>query len=240
MSGAPRAFGLTPPPLRRGYAIASLVLGILSVPTVGLLLVGAMLSVILGVVALVKASRAPEEYGGKGMAIAGIVLAGVSVVIMPFVLGVGAAIVIPSLLRARVSANESAAIADVRTLMAAEDRYRLANRGYYDTLECLWGPDSCIPGYQGPSLIEPRLRLRDAAHGYHRWFYAGPTVRPTPEGASRSSLAGYAYVAFPERPGTTGVRWFCGDSSGRLCFVRSAGELAIVDGACPADCTRLD
>ena len=44
-----------------------------------------MTSVILGVVALVKESRQPEEYGGKGMAITGIVLSGVSILIMPVV-----------------------------------------------------------------------------------------------------------------------------------------------------------
>ena len=114
--GAPRH-------VRKGYAIASLVLGILSLPTVGLLLVGAMTSVALGVVALVKASRQPEEYGGKGMAITGIILAAVSILIMPIVIGIVAAIAIPSMLRARVSANESAAIADVRAVIRAEVSY---------------------------------------------------------------------------------------------------------------------
>src|SRR5687768_14371196 len=113
----------TPRAPRRGFAIASLVLGILSLPTIGILLVGAMLSVILGVAALVKARDQPAEYGGRSMAIAGIVLSALSIVVMPFVLGIGAAIAIPSFLRARVSANEAAAIADVRAVVIAEIRY---------------------------------------------------------------------------------------------------------------------
>src|SRR6185295_14038416 len=105
--------GLHPP--RRGLAIASLVLGILGLPTIGLLGVGAMVGIILGVIALVKASRAPAEYGGRGMAVAGIALAVVSILLTPFI-GIIAAIAIPSLLRARISANESAAIGDIRAV----------------------------------------------------------------------------------------------------------------------------
>src|SRR5687767_6068788 len=93
-------------PPRRGLAIASLVLGILGLPTLGLVGVGALAGIVLGIVALVKASRAPGEYGGRGLAVAGIALSTISIVVMPFVLGIVAAIAIPSLLRARISANE--------------------------------------------------------------------------------------------------------------------------------------
>src|SRR5204863_8967309 len=75
----------TPPPPQRGYAIASLILGILSLPTAGLLLLGAMVRVVLGVVALVKASREPGRYAGKGMAVAGIVLSGLSILVLPVI-----------------------------------------------------------------------------------------------------------------------------------------------------------
>src|SRR5262249_18789190 len=98
---------------RRGLATASLVLGLLSLPSLGLLGLGAILSIVLGIVALVKANNAPAEYGGKGRAIVGIACGAISVLVMPAVLGIVAAIAIPSLLRARVSANEAAAIGDV-------------------------------------------------------------------------------------------------------------------------------
>lgn len=227
------------PQRRQGYAIASLVLGLLSLPTLGLLLIGALASVIFGVVALVKASREPEEYGGKGLAITGIVLAGVSVLFMPFVLGIVAAIAIPSLLRARVSANEAAAIADVRHVIAAEAQYQTANAGYFDRLECLAAPDQCIPGFHGGAMIEGRLLSAAEGAGYRRAFHSGPPAEPTPARASKSSLMAFAYVAVPVQTGKTGVRSFCGDASGRICYSSGAAAPEPVLGVCPTDCTSL-
>jgi hypothetical protein len=221
-------------PVRRGYAIASLALGILSLPTIGLLLVGAMTSVVLGVVALVKASREPEEYGGKGLAITGIVLSAVSILIIPFI-GIIAAIAIPSLLRARVSANEAAALGDVRDVIMAEAQYQNANAGYFDRLECLAAPQGCIPGGHGPSVISERLLSTAVDKGYRRTFHPGPRVEPSPAKASPSSLMAFAYVATPAVPGQTGVRTFCGDASGRICY--ATGVVVPELGVCPKECT---
>jgi hypothetical protein len=221
-----------PPRVRRGYAVASLVLGILSLPSFGLLLVGAMTSVILGVVALVKESRQPEEYGGKGMAIAGIVLAGVSIVILPF-FGIIAAIAIPSLLRARVSSNEAAALGDVREVIMAEARYQKVNGGYFDRLECLSAPEACIPGHHGPSVIADRL-LSTEDKGYRRVFHPGPQAEPPPGRVSPTSLMAFAYVVTPISPGKSGVRTFCGDGSGVICH--ATGPVVPELGVCPADC----
>ena len=95
------------PRRRKGLAVASLTLGILSLPTLGLVGFGALLSIILGVAALVKLRDHPEQYEGKGLAIAGIVCGAASVVLMPVVLGVGAAILIPTILRARVASKRA-------------------------------------------------------------------------------------------------------------------------------------
>jgi hypothetical protein len=225
--------GFAPPPVRRGYAVASLVLGILSIPTFGLLLVGAMTGVILGVVALVKESRQPEEYGGKGMAITGIVLAGVSIVILPFV-GIIAAIAIPSLLRARVSTNEATALGDVREVIMAEARYQKLNGGYFDRLECLAAPETCIPGHHGPSVIADRLLTTPEDKGYRRVFHPGPSAEPHPPKASPTSLMAFAYVATPISPGKSGVRTFCGDATGIICH--ATGPVVPELGVCPADC----
>jgi hypothetical protein len=226
--------GFAPPRVHRGYAVASLVLGILSIPTLGLLLVGAMASVILGVVALVKESRQPEEYGGKGMAITGIVLAGVSILLVPFV-GIVAAIAIPSLLRARVSANEATAIGDVREVITAEARYQKANAGYFDNLECLATPEQCIPGHHGPSVIADRLVSTPEDKGYRRRFHPGPRADPAPPNASPTSLMAFAYVVTPLSRGKTGVRTFCGDATGVICH--ATGPVVPENGVCPASCT---
>ncbi|MFO8015629.1 MAG: DUF4190 domain-containing protein [Candidatus Woesearchaeota archaeon] len=75
-----------------GLAIASLVFGILSfilgwVPILGWLIV--ILAIVFGIIALVKISKDPT-IGGKGMAIAGIVLGGILLAISVILMGVGA------------------------------------------------------------------------------------------------------------------------------------------------------
>jgi hypothetical protein len=192
-----------------------------------------MTSVILGVVALVKANREPEEYGGKGMAITGIVLAAVSILIMPMVIGIVAAIAIPSLLRARVSGNEAAALGDVRAVVIAEAEYQKVNGGYFDRLECLATPDQCIPGHHGPPVLDGRL-LSTTEKGYLRSFHPGPPLEAAPPKVSPTSLMAFAYVATPAVAGKTGVRTFCGDASGIICY--ATGAVVPEAGACPANC----
>jgi type II secretory pathway pseudopilin PulG len=120
---------------RRGMAVASLVLGLLSLPTLGLLLVGSLLGIILGIVALKNANQNPAEYGGKGLAIGGIVTSATAVLLAP-VIGIIAAIAIPNLLAARRAANEGSAISSIRTITGAEVTYR-ASAGRYGDLRQL-------------------------------------------------------------------------------------------------------
>jgi hypothetical protein len=68
---------------RKGLAIASLALGLLNIPTLGLYGFGAIGGLVLGIIAVFRADNRPEEYGGKGMAIAGIVLSVFSIVLIP-------------------------------------------------------------------------------------------------------------------------------------------------------------
>jgi hypothetical protein len=138
-------------------AVFSLVLGILGLPTFGICGLGALIGMILGIVALGRANKAPAVYGGKGLAIGGIVTNALSLALIPIL----AAIAIPSLLRARVSANESTAIGDMRTVISGEQTYATANGGYYDSLECLSNPyEGCIPGYPtaAPTFLGPDLQ----------------------------------------------------------------------------------
>jgi hypothetical protein len=63
---------------RTGLAVASLVLGILSLLCLGLL--GGIPAVICGHVARGRAQRSPQEYGGAGMALTGLMLGYLSIV----------------------------------------------------------------------------------------------------------------------------------------------------------------
>jgi type II secretory pathway pseudopilin PulG len=105
-----------------GLAIASLVLGVVGLPTLGLFGVGAITGIVLGAIALSRASRHPHEYGGRGLAIGGIVANGVSLIIIP-VIGIVAAIAIPNLLASRRAANEHSALSTIRSLSNAEEMY---------------------------------------------------------------------------------------------------------------------
>ena len=101
------------PKQKSGMAITSMVLGL-----VGCFLT-APIGLILGIVSLVKANRYPQEYGGKGFAIAGVVLNGFGILMLPII----AAIAVPNLLAARRAANEGSAISSIRTISAAEATY---------------------------------------------------------------------------------------------------------------------
>ena len=85
----------------------------------------------------------------------------IELLIVVAIIGIIAAIAIPSLLRARVSANESATLGDIRTLISAQAAYQSANGGFYDgSLDCLTGPDAgCIPAYptNAPTFLDSQL-----------------------------------------------------------------------------------
>jgi prepilin-type N-terminal cleavage/methylation domain-containing protein len=68
----------------------------------------------------------------------------IELLIVVAIIGIVAAIAIPSLLRARVSANESQAIGDSRTVVSGLVTYASANCGFYPAnLSCR---GSCRPG----------------------------------------------------------------------------------------------
>lgn len=227
---------------KKGLAISALVLGILSGPllcALGLGILTGLVGLVLGIVAIVKAAKAPREYGGQGMAIAGTVLCGLAVLVAP----VMAAIAIPSLLRARVSANEAATIGDIRTIMSGQAAYQSANGGYYDTLDCLSVPTRCIPNYSatGPTFLDPALARATVKTGYQRKFHPGPSAPGTRDTGltSPSSLESWAYTAVPATTGQTGVRSFCGDTSGIVCSRTDGLQPEVKDGACAPGCTPL-
>lgn len=115
---------------KTGLAIASLVVGIVSMMACGLLGFGSITGLVLGIVALVKAKNSPTTYGGQGFAVAGIVLS----VISFFYIGIVFAIAIPNLIASYRAANEGSAIITVRTLAGAESTYQSV-AGKYGTLQ---------------------------------------------------------------------------------------------------------
>jgi type IV pilus assembly protein PilA len=143
-------------------------------------------------------------------------------------MGIMAAIIVPSLLKARVSANESSAIGDVRTVISAQAAYQSESAGYYGDLGCLGKPTDCMPRYKGPVFLGADLAAGGTKTGYVRAFHAGPQV---PKRAR--TFDAYAYTAVPAEPGKSGTRSFCGDSTGVVRFDAKGGDIKPVNGACP-------
>lgn len=117
-NGNPRQ-NFQPQNLKSGLAIASLVLACVAFVTM-IFLIGILIApigLILGIVALVKANKQPRVYGGKGMAIAGVILNGLVVLILPLI----AAVAIPNLLASRRAANEGATISSIKKIAAAQE-----------------------------------------------------------------------------------------------------------------------
>ena len=141
--------------LKKGLAVLSLVLGVINLFTVGLLGVGAILGIVLAVVAMNRAKRNPLVYGGKELATAGLITSVLSLVIV-VPIGIVAAIAIPNLLASRRAANEAATIATLRRIYSAQATYQATvGEGKYGTLEQL----------AAESLIDPRV-ASGAHYGY--------------------------------------------------------------------------
>src|SRR5918997_4278306 len=107
---------------RKGLAVASLVVGVISFFTLGLLFVGAITGLIMGIVALSRANKQPNVYGGHGLAVGGIVTSALSLVLV-VPIGIIAAIAIPNLLASRRAANEAHAVYQLRRFVHAQATY---------------------------------------------------------------------------------------------------------------------
>lgn len=157
----------------------------------------------------------------------------VELLVVVVVIGIIAAIGIPALLRARISANESATIGDIRSVVAAEATYHTAT-GVYGTLNCLMAPSQagCIPSYpsNAPNFLDRSTASMLPKAGYNRSFEG----RPVPGG-----LDCYTFHGFPSTPNITGVRSFAADCSGRICFTHDGAPVPTVNTELDPACTQL-
>lgn len=99
-----------------GMAITSLVLGILGLFSCG---ITALVGLILGIVALVKIRNSQGRLSGNGLAIAGIVVSGVFLLLLP----VYVAMLFPALAKAKERAQTLACVNNVKQLSLAAQLY---------------------------------------------------------------------------------------------------------------------
>jgi type IV pilus assembly protein PilA len=113
-----------------------------------------------------------------------------------------AAIAIPNLLRARIAANESSAVASIRTLNTAQISYNSAypTIGFAGTLSALSGTcdASTPPTSTGACLIDTQLSSGTKS---------GYSFQMT--GVSGTPASTYQAIGTPISANTTGVRSFC-------------------------------
>ncbi len=159
----------------------------------------------------------------------------IELLIVVAIIGIIAAIAIPSLLRARVSANEAATIGDIRTVISAQAAYHSASSGNYGRATCLLDPTGagCIPSYptNGPTFLDSAMSARVPKSGYARSM---DETAVTPLG-----LSCYVYHATPINTGQTGVRGFAGDCSGVICFTPNGTNVPTAGGAMVPGCQAI-
>ncbi|MCK4658652.1 MAG: DUF4190 domain-containing protein [Phycisphaerae bacterium] len=112
------------PPVQTGLAVAALVCGIAGLV---ICLPAGIVGVIMGIVALLRANREPQRYGGKGLAIGGICTGGLSLLMVPLMI----AILLPSLSRARELSKRLVCASNLSGVGMAMDIYASQSNGEF-------------------------------------------------------------------------------------------------------------
>ena len=162
----------------------------------------------------------------------------IELLIVVAIIGIIAAIAIPSLLRARVSANEAGTIGDIRAVSSAQAAFASSANGNYGALTCLTSPSNaaCIANYPAaaPTFLDASLTtVPSNKSGYARSFAPGPVS------GLAGQVAGFLYQAIPVAVNQTGVRGFAGDHSGRICFTPNGLPPAYLGVALDPACTVI-
>jgi type IV pilus assembly protein PilA len=121
-----------------------------------------------------------------------------------------AAIAIPNLLRARMAANESSAVASVRTVTTAEITYQSAypTVGYATALANLGGATPCVISPATSCLIDSVLSLNGNPVGSGKSGYGFTSGVGAAVGGVN---VGYTVRAVPLSINQTGIRGFCAE-----------------------------
>jgi type IV pilus assembly protein PilA len=136
-----------------------------------------------------------------------------------------AAIAIPNLIRARMSANESSAVGSLRSINTAEISYNAAYpaQGFTVTLSQLGSPVGvCTPSTTNGCFIDAVLTTGTKS-GYLFVTAANTSGASVPQ-------TNYSVTANPATPNQTGVRSFCSFEDAVIRYSTSSG----VGNPCPA------
>jgi type IV pilus assembly protein PilA len=148
-----------------------------------------------------------------------------------------AAIAIPNLLRARIAANEAAAVGTLRTMNTAAVTYSSTwQNGFPPNLGSL--VYKAVADCTHASLLDNILATDPATKSGYSFAYAGQTAfAPTACGAPGWQT--YAIDATPLTVGTTGQRSFCTDESGVIHYDATGAAMPATDVGCEGVATVI-
>ncbi|HWZ46132.1 MAG TPA: DUF4190 domain-containing protein [Candidatus Saccharimonadales bacterium] len=179
-----------------GYAIGSLVLGVLALYP--FLVVTGIPAVIMGHFSRIRISRSHGRLRGRGMALAGLLMGYISIAL---VAGIG----VRNMMHTREAGNDSAAEANMRKLSTLIATYRLTYEVYPPSLAVMGPAAGGSPGADAANLLRAE-ELSDMASGKRGYVY---TYQRTHDGyALRADPASFR----------SGVRHFYIDQTGSLRF----------------------
>ena len=126
----------------------------------------------------------------------------VEIMIVVAIIALLAAIAIPNVLRGRTTANEAAAIGNMRALVSSLEMYRSVNNVYPNATAGQWQTDmynNATPDFGPPSF---NVAMTGQTVQSFNWTYAGVAAGTT-----------YTVDTVPSTPLTTGTRRFHTDES---------------------------
>ena len=126
-----------------------------------------------------------------------------------------AAIAIPNLMRARMSANEASAVGSVHAINVAANEFNATyGDGYPGKLSEIGDSGAKKVTCKNAQLIDSVLTT-GVKSGYTFVLNPGKLkVNPAPTGCTVGFADGYVVTAIPQTVGLTGQRGFCSDATG--------------------------
>ena len=153
----------------------------------------------------------------------------VEIMIVVAIIALLAAIAIPNVLRGRTTANESAAIGNLRALVSSQEMFRSVNNRYSQTSAWQGNMYTAPDPDFGPPSFNADLSAATTVQGYNYLYGALPAACTDLLG----NCTGYTISAVAQVMGRTGVRSFVADDSGviRHCTATVQGQAADPTGA---------
>lgn len=136
----------------------------------------------------------------------------------------------PLLLRSRIAANEGSAIAQLQSVVKAQESYRslYPARGFASSLSELGGTQPCRPGK------DPGCRLDKLLAAGNKSGYVYAILAP---GHPSGPLGDYVVTAAPQNFGASGVRTFCATPDGVIRY--DANRQRATSPPAAEECSRM-